>query len=49
MVAATSSHPCAGGPKGLARVTSSRWDEQLLDRLGVSLDEVPPALGEIAR
>src|SRR5215216_3290392 len=25
-VLATSSHPSAGGPKGLARVTSSRWE-----------------------
>jgi hypothetical protein len=26
MVSATCSHPCAGGPKGLARVTSPRWE-----------------------
>src|SRR5215210_4260859 len=34
MVAPTSSHPCAGGPSGLARVTSSLWEKSSLTGSG---------------
>jgi hypothetical protein len=37
IVSATCSHPCAGGPRGLARVTSSRWENISLLGSGLPL------------
>src|SRR5215217_6665634 len=39
----TSSHPRAGGPKGLARVTSSRWENSSCTGLGLPLTNSCPA------